>query len=65
MYFQNYSLQKAWLLKSLKSPVSEHLWTVNILKGPKHIRNLHGRSFAIFFMNLKERQFGKFCLSSI
>ena len=23
-------------LKCLKSPVSEHLWTVNMLRGPKH-----------------------------
>ena len=34
--FWNYSLQKVGLLKSLKSPVWEHLWTVNIWKGPKY-----------------------------
>ena len=28
--------KKAWLLKCLKSPVSEYLWRVNMLKGPKH-----------------------------
>ena len=46
--FWNYSLQKAALIKSLKSLVLEHLWTVNILKGPKHCFNLHGRIFVIF-----------------
>ena len=47
--FWNYRLQKAGLLKCLKSPVSEHLWTVNMLKGPKHCINLHGSIFVIFF----------------
>ena len=47
--FWNDTLQKAVLLKSLKSPVSEHLWTVNMLKGPKHCLNLHGTVFVIFF----------------
>ena len=31
--FLNYRLKKAGKLKSLKCPVSEHLWTANILKG--------------------------------
>ena len=31
-----------------KSPVWGHLWTVNILKGPKHCLNLHGSIFVIF-----------------
>ena len=33
------------ILKSLKSPVSEHLWSLNMVKAPKHGLNHHG----IFF----------------
>ena len=36
MYFRNYALQKAWLFKCLRRAVSEHLWTVNMLKRPKN-----------------------------
>ena len=32
--FLIYRLQKAGLLNILKNPMSEHLWTVNMLKGP-------------------------------
>ena len=32
-----------------KSPVSEHLWTVNMLKGPKDCLNLRGSIFVMFF----------------
>ena len=49
IYFRNYRLQKAWLLKCLKSPASEHLWWDNMLRYPKHYWNLHCSSFAIFF----------------
>ena len=49
MYFRNYRLQKAWLLKWLTSPMSEQIWTVNILKRLKHCRNLHSNSLFIFF----------------
>ena len=31
-----------------KNPVSEHLWTVNVLNGLKDCLNLHGIIFAIF-----------------
>ena len=48
MYLRNYRLQKTWLLKYLKSHVSEHLWTVSMLKGPKYCLNLHGSKFVIF-----------------
>ena len=61
MYLRNYKLQNAWLLKCLKRPVSEHFWTVNMLKGSKNFLNLHHSSFAIFF----ELHVEKFCLSSI
>ena len=47
--FRKYRLQKASLMKCLKSPVSEHLWAVNMLKAPKHCLNLHGSIFVIFF----------------
>ena len=44
-----YRLQKAALLKCPRSPVSEHLWTVNMLKGPKNSIYMHGSIFATFF----------------
>ena len=44
--------KKTWLLKCLKNPVSEHLWTVSMLKGPKYILNEHGTIFQIFFLSL-------------
>ena len=47
--FWNYRLQIAGLLKCLKIPVSEHLWTVNMLKGSKDSLNLHGSNFLFFF----------------
>ena len=47
--FWNYRLPKRGLLKCLKSLVSEHLWTVNMLKGPKDCLILHGSIFVIFF----------------
>ena len=64
-YFTNYRLQKAYLLKWIKNQVSEHLSTVNMLKGLKHCLNPQGSSFAIFFISLKELPFEKLCLSSI
>ena len=51
-FFRNYRLQNVELLKWPKSPVSEHLWTVNMLKGlkgPNHFLNLHSSIFDIFF----------------
>ena len=47
--FWNYRLEKAGLLKCLKGPVSEHLWTVNILKGHKDCLHVHGSIFVRFF----------------
>ena len=37
MYFRIYELQKTWLDKCLRSPVSENPSRVNIVKGPKYI----------------------------
>ena len=45
----NYRVKKAGLLKCLKSRVSEHLRTVNMLKVLKHCLNLHGSIFVVFF----------------
>ena len=53
--FWNYTLQKAGLLKCLKRSVSEHLWTVNMLKGPKHCLNLHGRIFSHIFWSYRRK----------
>ena len=50
--YWNYRLQKSELLKSSKSLVSEHLWTVNMLKGSKDCLNLHGSIFCHTFWSL-------------
>ena len=54
--FWNYRLQKAGLLKCLKSPLSEHLWTLNMLNGVKHCINLHSSIFVIFFDHSEKNQ---------
>ena len=33
--------------------MSEHLWTVNVLKGPKDCLNFHSSIFVIFLVTLK------------
>ena len=53
--FWNYILPKARLLKCLKGPVSEELWTVNVLKSPKPFLNLHGSIFVRFFDNSEKK----------
>ena len=50
--FLNYRLQKLGFLKSLKRPVSEHLWTANMLKDQKHCLNLNGSVFVYVFWSL-------------
>ena len=55
IFFWNYIMQKAGLLKSLKSLVLEHWWTVNILKCPKHHLHLHGSIF-VMFLGLSEKK---------
>ena len=47
--FWNYRLHKAGLLKRPKSPVSQKLWTVNMLKDSKDYLSLHSSIFVIFF----------------
>ena len=48
-FFLQLHTGKSMLLKGLKSPKSEHLWTVNMLKGPKECLNMHGSIFVIIF----------------
>ena len=51
MYFQYYRLSKTWLDHSLKRANSKHSLTVNMLKGPKDLGNLHETTFIIFFLH--------------
>ena len=60
MYFWNYGLSKTWLDHSLKSAVSKHPSTVTMLKGPKHLWNLHDGAFIMFFHHSEEKWFGKY-----
>ena len=63
--FWNNRLEKAELLKCPKSPVSQHLWTVTILIGPKHCLNLPSSIFVIFLITLIKNQVQKLCFISI
>ena len=47
MYFWNYRLSNIWLDECLDSLVLEHPLTVNLSKRPKHLWNLHKRTFII------------------
>ena len=60
--FPKLQTAKTWLEKSLKSPVSEHPLIVNILKGPKHCRNLQDSTFIILFITLSEIDFENVCV---
>ena len=51
---------KTWVDHSLKSAVSEHPSTVNMLKGPKHLWNLHESTVIIFFDHSEGKWFQKF-----
>ena len=55
IWFWYNRLQKSEFLKWPKSPVSEHLWTVNMLKGAKHCLNLHGRIFCQILSSFKKK----------
>ena len=48
MYFWTYGLQKTWLYKCLKSPVSEDPSTSNMLDAGKHCWNLNHSTVTIF-----------------
>ena len=60
MYFGDCRLSKTSLDHSLKSIVSEHPSTVNLLKCLKHFWNLHENTFIIFFNHSEEKWFGKY-----
>ena len=62
--FCNYRLEKAGLLKCPKSLVSEHLWRVNMLEGPKHCINLQLSIFFIFFDHSETKSLQKLRFSS-
>ena len=53
MYFWTYGLQKTWLDKCLKSPVSEDPLTSKTVNGPKHCSRLDGGTFIIFIAPAK------------
>ena len=55
MYFRNYRLSKTWLDHSLKSAVSEHNSLVNMLKGLKHLGNLHENTFILFLHHFEDK----------
>ena len=48
MHIPNYKLQKKWLDKCLKTPVSDDPWTRNMVNGPKNLCNLDDSTFTIF-----------------
>ena len=48
LYFWSYGLQKTWLDKFLKSPISEGPPTSNMVNEPKHFSKLNDSPFAIF-----------------
>ena len=56
---------KSGLLKCLKSPTTEHVRTVNMLKAPEHCLNLHSSIFVIFFDDFERKSVRKIFLSSI
>ena len=51
MYFRNDWRRKTCLYKCLKSHVSVHTRTVNMLKGPKHCWKMHKSIFFGFFVH--------------
>ena len=48
MYLGNYGLQKTWLDKRLKSPISDEPATSNMLNKVNHCWNLNDSTFIIF-----------------
>ena len=51
---------RTWLDHSLKTTASEHSSTVNMLKVPKHLWNLHESTFIIFFHHSEEKWFRQY-----
>ena len=52
MYFLEYGLQKTWLGKCLKRPLSEDPWKRNMVNGPKHCWNLHSSNRKLIWKKL-------------
>ena len=59
IFFWNYRLPRVGLLKWRKSPVSEHVSTVNMLKCPKDRLNLHSSIFSHIFLSLWNKIYSK------
>ena len=59
MSFPNHRPPNKCLCKSLKSHVSVHRRTVNMLKRPKHCCNLHDSSFIDFVYHFGKISVGK------
>ena len=49
MYFGHYSLRKTWVLECIARLALEHLLAVNMLTGPKHLRNPPKGTFILRF----------------
>ena len=60
MYFRNYRLSNTLLNHSLESAILEHRLAVNMLKGPKHLWNLHEGIFIIFLEHSEEKWLRKY-----
>ena len=60
MFLKNFGLRQTFLDKFLKSPVSEHRSTVNMLNGRKHFWNLPHRSFIRFSHHADTNGVGKY-----
>ena len=65
MYFENYRVSKTWLDHSLESAVLEGPSTVNMLKGAKHLWNLHESTFINIFFTLRRNKFKNISLIEI
>ena len=65
MYFPNYGAQNTWFDKCLKSPISEHPLTLNMLKSSKHWLNMHDSTFIIFFYQSGRNIVGNISVSDI
>ena len=59
IYFRSCRRQNPSLLICLKSPLSQHLSIVNMLKGPKHSWNLHRTSLVMLFDQSERRSVQK------
>ena len=59
MCFRKYRLRKRWLDKCLRSCVSEHPSTDNIVDGSKHCWTLNDRTSTIFINHCESNDVGK------